>query len=425
MNNRSNTDHGSRVTFGCPDTPSHQRHGISRRCFTELVGTYGLTAVTMTLLGIPNTADAAQIAQATKARSAEEEAKKKKAEVVLILGMEGTTNRYPNGPITKASMQNWGCTDFKVFVERNSGGKIYVDFFEGAIFGAQTKALRKVQQGVFQVGNCSTQNASAVADVWNVLDLPYQIGPFENMWKVMFSKEVAATVRKKSQEANIDMIFNAPWLRWLELGRSVKHEVRQPEHLKSLKIRVTDSKLEQAAFKILPANPTPVAWPETFDALKSGAVDGIHVGPAPTFDAGLGPVVAQMVNVEFMYKNDATWTNVRWLNGLKPALREAVLEAAYEVQVEIYKNFERMLRDQVGIQPDTPTGAGWRAHEADGLKFVRLTESERAAWRDALSIERNKKVLNEMIDRFGRKEYETVIRVANTPGKVEPQRWWA
>lgn len=404
--------------------PGMAGHRISRRQFADLAARYGLSAVTMALIGLPLNADAKEIAQATRARSADEEARKKKAEAVMILGMEGTTDRYPNGPITKASMQNWGCVEFKQLVERNSGGKVYVDFFEGAVFGAQTKALRKIQSGVFQVGNCSTQNAAAVADVWNVLDFPYQIGGYANMWKVMFSKEVAATVRKKSQEANIDVIFNNPWLRWLELGRSVKDELRRPEQLKGLKIRVTDSKLEQTAFKILPANPTPVAWPETFDALKTGAVNGIHVGPAPTFDAGLGPVVGQMINTEFMYNNDATWINVRWLNSLKPALKQAILEAAYETQVDIYRNFDRMLREQVGIQADTPSGTGWRSLEAGGLKFVRLTDGERAAWKDALSVERNKKQFDELIDRFGRKEYETVIRVANASGNVEPQRWW-
>lgn len=45
-------------------------------------------------------------------------------------------------------------------------------------------------------------------------------------------------------------------------------------------------------------------------------------------------------------------------------------------------------------------------------------------WREYLSVERNKALLNELIDRYGRKEYEMVVRVANAPGKAAPQRWW-
>lgn len=397
---------------------------LSRREFAALVGKYGYTAATVAVFGLPTAVTFSEAADAAAVTSAAEEALKKKAKFVLTLGMEGTVDRWPNGALTKESMQNWGCVEFKKLVQQHSGGQLYVNFFDGAPFGAQTNALRKIQQGVFQVGNCSSQNAAAVAQVWNVLDFPYQIGGFENMWKVMFSKEVAATVRKKSAEANIDILFNAPWLRWLEFGESVKDEIRNPAQLAGMKVRITASKLEQAAFKILPANPTPVAWPETFGALKSGAVDGIHVGPAPVLDAGLGPVVKQLVDVGFMYNNDATWISVRWLNELPPAVRDAVREAAFEVQAHIFKNFQKMLRDQTGIAPDSPAGVGWRAFEKDGLKFVRLSAKELGVWKDMLSMDRNKKAYHELIDRFGRKEFETVVKVANAPGAPEAQRWW-
>jgi TRAP-type C4-dicarboxylate transport system substrate-binding protein len=378
----------------------------------------------MTLFGMPSTADATQIAQAAKARSAEEEIKKKRAEVVLILGMEGTVNRWPKGLVTTGSMQNWGCIEFKKWLEERTSGRIYVDFFEGATFGAQTKALRKIQQGVFQVGNCSTQNAAAVVPIWNVLDFPYAIGPVENMWKVTFNEEINALIRKKSIDANVALIFYVPAHRWLEIGFGVKHEVRLPEQLKGLKIRVTDSKLEQAALKILPGNPTPIQWPETFDALKTGAVDGIHVPTTATLDAGLGPVIGQMVDTEWMYGNDATWINVNWVKNLKPALQESVWETAYDVQVHIYRNFEKLMRDQNGLRIDSPKGMGWREFEANGMKWVRLTEKEKGAWRDYLSFERNKKFLGELADRYGRKEYEAVVRVANAQGSAEPRRWW-
>jgi hypothetical protein len=55
---------------------------------------------------------------------------------------------------------------------------------------------------------------------------------------------------------------------------------------------------------------------------------------------------------------------------------------------------------------------------------VRLTDAERKVWKDFLSVERNKAVLNELIDRYGRKDYELVVRVANAPGTPTPRRWW-
>lgn len=417
----NNEDHKS---FQQPSAAVRTDAGLSRREFGALVRRYGYTAATMAVFGLPSIASFSEIAEAAAAKSAEEAAMKKKADVVLVLGMEGTVNRWPNGAVTKGSMQNWGCIEFKQMLQEATGGKMYVDLFDGATFGAQTKALRKIQQGVFQVGNCSTQNATAIVPVWNVLDFPYAIGPVENMWKVTFSPEIEATVRKKSMEANIALIFNVPAHRWLEIGYGVKHEIRKPDDLKGLKIRVTDSKLEQAAFKLLPSNPTPVAWPETFGALKSGAVDGIHVPTTATLDAGLGPVVGQMVSTEWMYGNDATWINVAWTKKQTPAMQEAIWNTSFRVQEHIFKNFERLMRDQNGLRVDSPPGVGWREYEPKGMKWVRLTPAEIAVWKDYLSVERNGKFLNELIDRFGRKEYETIIRVANATGKAEARPWW-
>jgi TRAP-type C4-dicarboxylate transport system substrate-binding protein len=256
--------------------------------------------------------------------------------------------------------------------------------------------------------------------VWNVLDIPYAIGPVQNYWKLVFSPEFDKSVRAKSAAANLVCAFTLPAPRWLEMSKKVDHDVRKPDDLKGLKIRVTGSKLEQAAFKILPANPTPIAWAEVFTALKDGAVDGVHVSAPSVLDGGMGPVVGQLVDTNWMYNCDSTWITARWLQALPPASREAVMQAAYEAQMYIHDNFDRLLRDQAGMAPDSPK-VGWRAFDT---KFIRLTDAERNVWKDYLSVQRNKDALNELIDRYGRKEYELVVRVANAPGTSKPQPWW-
>ena len=96
------------------------------------------------------------------------------------------------------------------------------------------------------------------------------------------------------------------------------------------------------------------------------------------------------------------------------------MQAAYEAQLHVHDNFDRMLRDQAGMSPDSPK-VGWRSFDT---KFIRLTDAERNVWKDYLSVARNKDALNELIDRYGRKEYELVVRVANAPGTAKPQPWW-
>jgi len=393
--------------------------GAQRRKFLRLATRYGYGAALLSFIGMP-AASFGQQAQSAQAIAASEAAKKKKARHILTLGLDGPMNKTPKAAVTSAAMWLVGNAEFKAAVERHSGGEIYVDLHDGASLGSQTAALRKVQQGVIQAATCSTQNAAELAPIWNVIDIPYAIGPVDNYWKLIFSRDFGQTVRAKSEQANLMCLFTSPAPRWLEMSKNVQHEIRKPEDLKGLKMRVTGSKLEQAAFKILPANPTPIAWPEVFSAMKDGAVDGLHIGPPSVLDGGMGPVTGQLVDTEWMYNSDSTWLAVRWLNNLPPKLRDAVREAAYDAQVFVYNNFNRLLRDQAGLMRDSPK-VGWREYP---VRFIRLSDGERSAWRDYLSIERNKSVLNELIDRYGRAEYEVTVRVANAAGKATPGPWW-
>ena len=394
-------------------------HTPARRQFLALATRYGFGAAVLSWVAMPG-ASWAQKAAAAGAMAAEEEAKKARAKHVLTLGIDGVLNKSPDGPVVKASMWCIGNVEFKRAAEQHSNGDVYVDIHDGASLGSQTASLKKVQQGVIQACTCSTQNAAELASVWNVLDIPYAIGPVQNYWKLVFSPEFDKSVRAKSAEANLICLFTLPAPRWLEMSKKVGHDVRKPDDLKGLKIRVTGSKLEQAAFKILPANPTPIAWAEVFTALKDGAVDGVHVSAPSVLDGGMGPVVGQLVDTNWMYNCDSTWLTARWLAALPKAARDAVMQAAYEAQVYIHDNFDRMLRDQAGMAPDSPK-VGWRSFDT---KFIRLTDAERNVWKDYLSVARNKDVLNDLIDRYGRKEYELVVRVANAPGTAKPQPWW-
>jgi TRAP-type C4-dicarboxylate transport system substrate-binding protein len=391
----------------------------SRRDFLTLASRYGFGAGLLTWVAMPG-ASWAQKAAAAEAGAAGEAAKKARAKHVLTLGIDGVLNKSPEGPVTNVSLWCVGNVEFKNAVEKHSNGDVYVDLHDGATLGSQTASLKKVQQGIIQSCTCSTQNAAELAPVWNVLDIPYAIGPVENYWKLVFSPEFDKSVRAKSAAQNLMCLFTLPTPRWLEMSKKVGHDIRKPQDVNGLKMRVTGSKLEQAAFKILPANPTPIAWAEVFTALKDGAVDGVHVSAMSVLDGGMGPVVGQLVDTDWMYNSDSTWLTARWLESLPPSSREAVMQAAYDAQVYIHDLFPKLIRDQAGMAPDSPK-VGWRTFDT---KFIRLTDAERNVWKDFLSVERNKDVLNPLIDRYGRKEYELVVRVANGASGATPRPWW-
>lgn len=390
----------------------------SRRQFFEVGAKYGMTAA---FLATAATTAGATIAEAAEAISAVEKSKKDAAEHSLLFGCGGTPNRWPQGQIFKQNFDLTGLLQLKEGIERNTAGKVHVDIKFGGALGGQVAVGRKVQQGIVAGSQSSSQNMAAHAPVWNTTDFPYVIPTVEDYWRIVFSKEVNDTLRASSMKQGVIPLCIFPQTRWLELKKGLPAEVRHPDQLDGLKMRVTGSKLEQTAFNILPANPTPINWGEVYTAVKEGAVDGIHVGTGSVADAGIYEVVGQLVNTEWMYNADTLFCSTKWFMGLPESVQGGVMEGAYEAQVYNYAIYDPAFKFQAGIREDSPPDAAWNT--VDAVK-VFLTESEKAEWVDFLSYERNKETYDDLIERFGKTEYETVKRVANSGEPVKPTRWW-
>ncbi|MEX0730800.1 MAG: TRAP transporter substrate-binding protein [Aquisalimonadaceae bacterium] len=395
---------------------SDDPRSITRRELLVTAAKYSVGAAT---LGLAYTLSGGAISLAEAARS--EDAKRKAAKHVLTLGHDGLLDKFPGRAGTPHTSWIHGTLDFKDYIERNSNGQIYVSVHDGGELGSQTTALNKVQQGVMQGGSCSTQNGAQLAPIWNVIDIPYVIGDEENVWKLIYSKDFNDTVRAASEKRHLTMAYTMPIKRWIEMSVALDERVLLPEDLRGTKMRVTGSRLEQAAFDILPANPTPIAWSEVYSALKDGAIDGIHISAGSVHDAGMAPVIGQIVNTGWMYNFDSTFLNTRWLNSLGPDLKEVVMQGSFHAQKKIHDDYEVILRDAIGVLPESADNVGWKGA---GTDVTFLTDTQLQAWKDYLSVENNSELLNGLIDEFGREEYETVKSVVAQSGGGEPKPWW-
>lgn len=388
--------------------------GVTRREALGIAGMYGVT-VASTAMGLLGASAGTSFAQAAKS----EAEKKAAAGDVLTMALDGTLNLQPGREIVADSFWIHGVRTFKKHVEEASDGKIYVDLHDAGTLGSQTAALKKVQQGIVQGASCSTQNAAQLVPVWNVIDVPYACGSTDNFWKLLYSSEFNKAVREPSSQARIEMLSTTPYMRWVMAAKTVDHDVRLPEDVGGLKIRVTGSKMEQVAMDILPCSPTPIAWAELLTALKDGAVELIHHTPTSSLDGGLAPSLAQIIDTNWMPHWDALWVSSAWVRQLSDDLQQVVREGGYLAQTEIHDTYHKLNRDVIGIEPDSPD-VGWKKA---GAEIVRLTDDQRQAWRDMLSVENNADVFNPLIDRFGRDAYETVLSVVKD-GSAEQRRWW-
>jgi TRAP-type transport system periplasmic protein len=156
-------------------------------------------------------------------------------------------------------------------VKAKSNGRIDVQVFGAGALGGERDLIEGVKNGFIQAGLASGPMATFYPNAM-VTDIPY----------LFASEAIADRVMDGPFGQKLSDDFNASTgmhnLCFGEVGyrhfTSNKAPIHAPADLVGLKIRVMETPLYVTEMKSLGAQPTPVAWPETYTALQTGVVDG-------------------------------------------------------------------------------------------------------------------------------------------------------
>lgn len=178
-----------------------------------------------------------------------------------------------------------GAQYFADLVKERSGGKINIKVYPNAQLttGKQTNAFMLLRNGTIDFANQSTINYSPQIAELNLFALPFFFANEPDRYKALDAvtggksgKMVAAALEAKGGKF---ICFGENGFR--ELTNS-KKEIRKPDDIKGLKMRVVGSPLFIDIFKALGANPQTMAWSDTMSAIQQGVIDG-QENPIMTF----------------------------------------------------------------------------------------------------------------------------------------------
>lgn len=290
---------------------------------------------------------------------------------------------------------------FKQLAERYSNGQLAVDLYRGGKLGGQTELPQKVQYGAVQACQVSMQNFVPYSEAYNVLDFPF-LFPTNNAFQTFLGSPTFLKSELIGQPANKGLkVLVGLWantgFRVFCTSKRAAREVRVPQDLKGLKVRVTNSKVEQQAFKLTPASPVSVAWSETYLALQQGTVDALNVGLGPLTANRIQEVVATATRLDMSFNAHVAVMSKKWHDRLPQAIKDAIDRAASEAwahqQKQQEKNNQRM----------------WKEWEALGVKIIDLTPEERKQWVAEVGHQRSE--WTPWKKRFGMSLYEHIAHL--------------
>ena len=167
---------------------------------------------------------------------------------------------------------------FKEVVESQTGGRFKVQVFPAKQLGDLNDLLTQCQRGVVEI--TAGQNVSNLASVFpevGVLEMPYA---FPNTYVARVLLDGAYGDALNDRMAKASGVRPLVWLpSALRSFANNVREIRTPEDMKGLKIRVMPAPMQIEMVKALGAQATPIAWAELYTALQTGVADGHEQAP--------------------------------------------------------------------------------------------------------------------------------------------------
>ena len=172
---------------------------------------------------------------------------------------------------------NLGLNKMGDLIKEKTNGAVTLDVFGNSQLGSERDLIEGLQIGSVQVTCISTAPLAGFTDMFLVFDLPFIFETTEQARAVMDS-EVGEQILHSVDEQGL------VGLAWFENGfRNVTNNVKPvtvPDDLKGIKIRTMENPIHMAAFKIMGADPTPMAMGDVFTALQQGTIDA-EENPVP------------------------------------------------------------------------------------------------------------------------------------------------
>ena len=216
-------------------------------------------------------------------------------------------------------------------VRQRTDGRINIKVYPGVslVQGDQTREFTAIRQGVIDMAIGSTINWSPQVKELNLFSLPFLMPDYPAFDALVHGKVGEQIFDILTQKGVVPLAWGENGYR--QLSNSTR-EVKTPEDVKGMKLRVVGSPLYIDVYTALGANPTQMSWADAQPALASGAVDGqenplsIYAG-AKLYDVGQKYLsLWNYVNDPLVFVvNQDVWKS--WTPEDQKIVREAAIEA--------------------------------------------------------------------------------------------------
>ena len=245
----------------------------------------------------------------------------------------------------------------------------------------QGTELVALQRDNLEMGNIAPQDISKQVPAWSVLTSAYLFRDANHL-TAFFASELGAQMKKQVEDQLKVKILGPTFFGTRHVGLRGKKTVNVPADLAGVKLRMPPGDAWQLLGRSLGANPTPLAYAETYTGLQTGTVDG-QDNPLPNvqnmkFFEVMGQIVltSHLVAFDLLTMNLKAWQamSADKQKAFQAAVDKAITWSANEHvkrEAELAEGFKRQ-----GLDVYVPNINAFREH----AQKIYLASDEAKAW---------------------------------------------
>ncbi len=227
---------------------------------------------------------------------------------------------------TEDNLINVSLMHYADWVKEQTDGRVIIRLYPNEKLGDNTDMAQQLVTGELDAMMMPQGVEATYAPKIATLGLPFLFTSYEQAWAVTEDEEVAEGLTQGLEDYN--MIQLAFWENGMRQITNSVREVKTPDDVNGLKIRIPDDAMTEAIFGELGASTTKFAWSKTYDALKQGTFDGQENPVANIYASKINEVNSYMTLTNHKYESKNLVFSLSTWNKLPEDIQEVLLEGA-------------------------------------------------------------------------------------------------
>ncbi|MFA5447389.1 MAG: TRAP transporter substrate-binding protein [Sphaerochaeta sp.] len=261
-----------------------------------------------------------------------------------------------------------GLEKFAELLKEKSGGRILLDSFHSSQLGNERDLVEGLQLNTVQAAVITSAPLSGFTDAYLVFDLPFVFEDVEEARKVCDSPIGQQMLASLEDDGVIGLTFFENGMRNIT---NSKRPIETPADLRGIKIRTMENMMHMDAFRVMGADPTPMAFGELFTAMQQKAIDAQENPYVVIYANKFFEVQDYLSITEHLYSPAPLLISKTFYDSLPNDLQQVMIEAAREAKVYQWQACD----DQTSYLLKSLEEAGMIVNRPDKAPFVEATKS--------------------------------------------------